>query len=111
MLIQPYVENAIIHGVIPKETGKGKIEIQISQSDTFIICTIQDNGIGRKKSQESRTHSRHPEHESMGMKITGDRLETLNRIHHSDLSVSITDLEDEKKNPHGTKVEIFIPIS
>jgi LytS/YehU family sensor histidine kinase len=111
MLIQPYVENAIIHGVIPKENGKGKIEIRISQSDIFIICTIQDNGIGRKKSQASRTHSRHPEHESMGMKITSDRLEVLNRIHHSDLSVQITDLEDENRKALGTKVEIFIPIS
>jgi sensor histidine kinase YesM len=114
MLIQPYVENAIIHGVIPRENperagGKGKIEITISQSDTYIICTILDNGIGRKKSQSLRASR--PAHESMGMKITGERLEVLNRIHHSDLSVQITDLEDENKNALGTKVEIYIPIT
>ncbi|MBI4947174.1 MAG: histidine kinase [Bacteroidetes bacterium] len=111
MLIQPYVENAIIHGVIPKENGKGKIEISVSQNDTYIICIIQDNGIGRKKSQALRISSKGNEHESMGMKITSERLEVLNRIHHSDLSVRITDLEDENRNALGTKVEIFIPIT
>jgi len=111
MLIQPYVENAIIHGVVPVENRKGKIEISISQNDTFIICTIQDNGIGRKRSQELKKISKQPEHESMGMKITSDRLEVLNRIHHSDLSVQITDMEDENRNVFGTKVEIFIPIA
>jgi ligand-binding sensor domain-containing protein/two-component sensor histidine kinase len=111
MLIQPYVENAILHGVVPKENGRGKIEISVLQSDAFIICTIQDNGIGRKKSQALRTSSKQPAHESMGMKITGERLEVLNRIHHSHLSVQITDLEDAHKNALGTKVELFIPIS
>src|ERR1035437_1853507 len=118
MLIQPYVENAIIHGVIPKDastslsmTSRGKIEIKISQNDTFIICTIQDNGIGRKRSQALRASSNQPGHESMGMKITSERLEVLNRIHHSDLSVRITDMEDANKNALGTKVEIFIPIT
>jgi len=111
MLIQPYVENSILHGVVPKEDGKGRIEIKITQNDTYIICTIMDNGIGRKRSQELRVRSGQPSHESMGMKITSDRLEVLNRIHRSDLSVQITDLEDEKGNSLGTKVEIFIPIS
>jgi ligand-binding sensor domain-containing protein len=118
MLIQPYVENAIIHGVVPKDgsnqpdiINKGKIEVLISQSEKYIICTIQDNGIGRKKAQEKRLRSSQPSHESMGMKITSERLEVLNRMHHSDLSVKITDMEDERRNALGTKVEIFIPIS
>ncbi len=111
MLIQPYVENAIIHGVVPKTNGKGKIEINITQSETYIICTIQDNGIGRKSSQDLRATSNRPAHESMGMKITSDRLEVLNRLHHSDLSVKISDMEDDQRNALGTKVEIFIPIT
>ena len=111
MLMQPYVENAIIHGVVPKTEGKGKVEITIIQSDTYITCTIQDNGIGRKKAHELRATSNQPAHESMGMKITSDRLGVLNRIHHSDLSVKITDMEDEKGKALGTKVEIFIPIT
>ncbi|HEY4800821.1 MAG TPA: histidine kinase, partial [Bacteroidia bacterium] len=111
MLIQPYVENAIIHGVIPKENGKGRIGIKISQTDTYIICTIQDNGIGRKKSAALKSASRHTIHESMGMKITNERLEVLNKIHNSDLSAIITDLEDEKGEALGTKIEIFIPVN
>ena len=71
---------------------------------------IQDNGIGRKKSQELRTKTNEALHESMGMKITNERLEVLNKIHHSNLSTNIIDLEDEKGNSMGTKVEIFIPI-
>lgn len=110
MLIQPYVENAIIHGMIPKTDGKGKIEIKISQKDTHIICMIEDNGIGRKKSRELRTKTSESLHESVGMKITNERLEVLNKIHHSNLSANITDLEDEKKNAMGTKVEIYIPV-
>ena len=111
MLIQPYVENAVLHGVVPKKEGKGKIEITITPKDMHVVCTISDNGIGRKKSQEQRQRSNQPDHESMGMKITSDRLEVLNRIHHSDLSVRITDMEDETKNSLGTRVEIFIPVS
>ncbi len=109
MLIQPYVENAIIHGISAKENGKGKIEITISQTDTYIICTIADNGIGRKKSEELKKNSSHPKHESMGMKITNERLEVLNRIHKSNLSVNIID-EEENGIATGTKVEIFIPV-
>lgn len=111
MLIQPYVENAILHGVVPKTDGIGKIDVSITQKDPYIICTITDNGIGRKRSAELRARSGGQGHESMGMKITSDRLEVLNRIHHSDLSVKITDLEDGNRNSSGTKVEIFIPIS
>ena len=111
MLIQPYVENAILHGVVPKETGRGRIEVAITQNDTHIICTIFDNGIGRKRSGELRKTSGQQAHESMGMKITSDRLEVLNRIQHSDLSVKISDPEDAAGNSLGTKVEIFIPIS
>ena len=111
MLIQPYVENAILHGVVPKTDGKGMIGVSIAQEEAHIICTVQDNGIGRKRSQELRTTTNRSLHESMGMKITNERLELLNRIHHSSLSAKIIDLEDEKGNSLGTKVEIFIPIN
>ncbi len=110
MLIQPYVENAVLHGVVPKTNGKGRIDIRLSQTDKHIICTILDNGIGRKRSQELRTDSNKSLHESMGMKITSERLEVLNKMHRSELSAKIMDLYDEKGEATGTKVEIFIPI-
>jgi len=111
MLIQPYVENAILHGLVPKEDGKGKVEISVTQNDTHIICSIIDNGIGRKKSNEQKQRSGKPGHESMGMRITSDRLEVLNRMHNSELSVIINDLYDSSGNSCGTSVEIFIPVS
>ncbi|MEW6469727.1 MAG: two-component regulator propeller domain-containing protein [Bacteroidota bacterium] len=109
LLIQPYVENAIIHGLVPKK-DKGKLDIAISLEDNFIVCVIQDNGIGRKRSMEMKEKSMKRGHKSFGMKITRDRLELLNSVRNSSLSVNITDLENENGEPLGTKVEIFIPI-
>lgn len=109
LLIQPYVENAIIHGLIPKKT-KGRLDINIKVEEKFIVCTIDDDGIGRKRSMEMKEKSMKKGHQSFGMKITRDRLELLNSVHNSSLSVNITDKEDEYKNPLGTHVEIFIPI-
>ncbi len=108
MLLQPYVENAILHGIIPKGT-KGALEIKIAMSETHIICTITDNGIGRKAAAEMKARSAR-KHESMGMKITRDRLEALSVIHGSRLSVLISDLQDENHHTLGTKVEVLIPI-
>ena len=109
LLIQPYVENALIHGLVPKKE-KGHLDINISMDEKYIICVIEDDGIGRPKSMENKEKSMKKGHKSFGMKITRDRLELLNSVHNSSLSVSITDKEDENKNPTGTKVEIFIPI-
>lgn len=110
LLIQPYVENAILHGVVPKSNGKGRIEVHISATDTHIICTVTDNGIGRKLSQDRRSETSRSLHESMGMKITGERLEIMNRMNQSELSATITDLYDAHGQATGTRVEIFIPL-
>lgn len=109
MLIQPYVENAIIHGLMPKPS-KGHLLIKIDMDKTHIICTVIDTGIGRKRSMQLKEKSGKKEHVSMGMRITRDRLAVLNNIHNSNLSVNITDLVTEEKEPQGTKIEIFIPI-
>jgi ligand-binding sensor domain-containing protein len=109
LLIQPYVENAIIHGLVPKSRD-GHLRINISIENNFIVCVITDNGIGRQRSAELKANSVKKGHRSLGMKITRDRLELLNSVHNSSLSVNIIDLYDEKNEPVGTKVEIFIPV-
>lgn len=109
MLIQPYVENAILHGLVPKKTP-GHLDIEFRADAHHIICTITDDGIGRKASREMKDRSAKPHHRSMGMRITHDRLELLNNVQNSNLSVSITDLTDNSGNAAGTKVQIFIPI-
>ena len=108
MLIQPYLENAILHGINPKE-GKGTIDINLTLIEQFIKITITDDGIGREASRALQHISAKSKHASLGMKITKDRLRLLNNMHQSNLSVNIIDLYNNEKQPLGTKVEIFIP--
>ena len=110
MLIQPYVENAILHGVVPDVNKKGRIEIKMILSDNHIICKVNDNGIGINRSKERNSISITPKHQSIGMKITGERLQAINRLHQSKLSVNIIDKRDRYPNSSGTEVEIFIPV-
>lgn len=107
MLIQPYVENAILHGLLPKESG-GKISISLLRQDKTILCTIEDNGIGRIRSQEFKKN-RVQQHKSMGMSITQERLDILNSSLNSNLNAEIIDLYENGK-PSGTKVKLIIPL-
>ncbi|MDP2385351.1 MAG: histidine kinase [Bacteroidota bacterium] len=110
MLIQPYVENAILHGLNPKPGNDGLLQIDIRLAAGVMICSIVDNGIGRERSGAIKGASA-KEHKSMGMDITKQRLQILNSVSDSNLSVRINDLRDEKGLPLGTKVDIFIPIT
>jgi sensor histidine kinase YesM len=110
LLMQPYVENAILHGLNPMP-GKGFLSIKLRATNNFLICTIEDNGIGRVRSSEIRRTMPVNRHRSMGMKITEDRLRILNEINNSRLSVLVTDLENENGEPTGTRVELFVPLT
>ena len=107
LVIQPFVENAIWHGITHK-IGKGKITIEFIIIDKILQCTITDNGIGRRESEI--INRKKTMHKSHGMSITKERLEILNAMHKSPLSVVITDVLDENKNIAGTEVKIFVPI-
>lgn len=108
MLIQPYLENAILHGINPKE-GNGTIDIEIQIVNQFIKISIKDDGIGRVKSQSLQSLQPAARHKSLGMKITKDRVRILNSIHHSNLNVNIIDLYDKNNNAIGTQVDLFVP--
>jgi tetratricopeptide (TPR) repeat protein len=113
MIIQPYVENAIEHGIKPKRSGLITIDFQLEDEDT-ILCIVQDDGVGREKArkiQESDPQTK--QHKSMGTKITQDRLKILLRNNpHSENPVVIEDLINEDSGePTGTKVKIYIPIA
>lgn len=108
MLIQPYLENAILHGINPKE-GIGHISINIKVVNQFIKISIKDDGIGREKSKAVQSLQPAARHKSLGMKITKDRVRILNTIHQSNLNVNIIDLYNDKKEAIGTQVDIFIP--
>ncbi|MCH8318210.1 MAG: histidine kinase, partial [Bacteroidetes bacterium] len=109
MLIQPYVENGILHGVIPKKGG-GTINIRFKLNDDVILCIIQDDGIGREKAAELKDQHPSPgmKHDPVGMLVTKERLEILNASI-SKGSVHIIDLKDDDGKPEGTRVEVSIP--
>lgn len=107
LLIQPYVENAIWHGITHKE-GKGKITIHIANRNHTLQCTINDNGVGRAASEKINRQKN--KHKSYGMSITKERLEILNTMQKSQLSVEIADILNDEKQVTGTSVKIFIPI-
>jgi ligand-binding sensor domain-containing protein len=105
MLIQPYIENAVKHGILPL-TSTGKITVEIKKQEKFIRCVIEDNGIGREKAAENRGSS---EHKSFGTAITQERLAVINTLYNSTLSEKIIDLYGPDGKPAGTRVEIYIP--
>jgi len=106
MLIQPYVENALWHGLMHKE-GERKLLVSFEKvSDDVFRCVIDDNGIGRKKSFELKEQqSKTKRHESKGLKISKDRLDVLQKQGYHSL-LEIIDKYDEQKNPAGTRVSI-----
>ena len=108
MLIQPYVENAIMHGLRNK-TEKGKLSISLVVEDNFLTCTIEDDGIGRKKADEIRKKEGEKTHEPAGMMITESRIQILNQLEGSKMNVKITDMKEEKGDEKGTRVKIYIP--
>jgi sensor histidine kinase YesM len=106
MIIQPYIENAIIHGLLHKPT-KGKIEITFKHEGKKLICAVTDDGVGRQRSMEIAKQSG-IKRKSRGMLITQARLEILNRQSNDEFSVKIIDLKDDSGSPSGTKVELII---
>ncbi|MFO7613158.1 MAG: tetratricopeptide repeat protein [Bacteroidales bacterium] len=109
MLIQPYAENAITHGLMHKENGKGQLHIRLSLKNEQVMCTIEDNGIGRARAIEIK-QQKNGHHQSMGTTITESRLKLVNELYGKKMKVHYTDLADINGNPAGTRVEINIPI-
>lgn len=111
MLIQPYVENALKHGLLHKK-GNGKLTISIqSATAEYIVCIIEDNGIGREKAFEIKAR-KDKTYESIGTQVTQDRLDLLNYGKEKPIGVVIEDLYEEgTRKPKGTKVVITIPTS
>jgi two-component sensor histidine kinase len=111
LLIQPYVENAIWHGLMHKQKGeKGKVDLQLSRKENVIHCVIEDNGIGRERALEIRASKHGPRRPSMGMQITRDRMEMINKLYNTTTNVQVTDLKDQENRAIGTRVELTIPI-
>ena len=106
MLIQPFIENAIWHGIRYKE-GKGKLVVKLLAENDGLKMVIEDNGIGRKQSKALKTENQ-SQQKSTGMKNTKDRINLINDTYNSKIRLNIADLEGEIT---GTRVEVFLPKS
>ncbi|MEO5644901.1 MAG: histidine kinase [Bacteroidia bacterium] len=108
MLIQPYVENAIWHGLMNLEKGiKGVLQIDIRLIGNMLKITVEDNGIGRENAKvyAKKQHS----HNSIGMKLTEQRINMINAMQGEEHSSAIiSDVLNEEHKVIGTRVEIFI---
>ncbi|HTL10625.1 MAG TPA: two-component regulator propeller domain-containing protein [Chitinophagaceae bacterium] len=109
LIIQPYVENAIWHGLLHKEAG-GHLHIHVSlQQENMLVCEIEDNGVGRERAKDLRSKSA-TSRKSLGMKLTEDRLALLNKHAALSASIGIIDLVSASGEPAGTKVILKIPV-
>jgi ligand-binding sensor domain-containing protein len=110
MLLQPFVENAIKHGLKFTDQKRGFIRVRFSEKKDVLECSVTDNGIGRVKAEELNKKSKETYHQSTALAVTQERLELL-KINPSIQSLQIIDLYDEQKNATGTEVIVRIPLS
>lgn len=97
LILQPFIENSIWHGISKKETG-GHIEITITKEDNMLICTVDDDGVGRTLKPNAI------ENKSLGISITKSRIDIINKRRNSNGTVKIIDREQ------GVRVEVKLPL-
>ncbi len=107
MLIQPFVENSIWHGLNHRSEG-GMIKIKITRSKDMLLCTIEDNGHERKE-KESHDLSLIVKKTSLGMSLINERLEVVNALYKVKSGFTISDLVDAGNQKCGKKVELHLP--
>jgi len=109
MIIQPYVENAVKHGISPLQGVKGILLVGFKMSGNCICCTIDDNGPGMKASRHNAAGEEG--HRSMGRSITEKRINTLNAFQKEKIHILITDKRSSGDPANGTLIQLFFPVS
>lgn len=104
MLIQPYIENAVWHGLRYKNE-KGKLLLHFYKQNGNLVAEITDDGVGRQRSTELKTENQ-KKHNSTGLKNIEERLAIINKVYQLDYRVHI---EDRKNN--GTRVSVYLPVT
>lgn len=106
MILQPLVENAIEHGIRPKD-GPGKVTISFTKEEGFLVCMVEDDGVGRFHSKRKASR---PGHSSMAMAITEKRLQLITSERTPNYALKIHDLVDRKGEAVGTRVVVKLPL-
>jgi two-component sensor histidine kinase len=102
MVLQPVIENAMIHGLFPKP-GAGHLTIRYARSDNrMVLCEVIDDGVGRSEKKK--------EHESKGMSLIRNRLEYISKRYRCNSMMETIDLTGDDGNPAGTHVKIWLPL-
>jgi LytS/YehU family sensor histidine kinase len=108
MILQPYIENALWHGLSPK-TGDKKLEVNIQKQNGNVIYNVKDNGVGRKRSSELKSLYRRG-HKSKGVELLTKRFKLLSEEYGSDITTEVIDVMNNGK-AGGTEVAIIVPDS
>ncbi|MBT8268856.1 MAG: histidine kinase, partial [Bacteroidia bacterium] len=108
LILQPFIENAIWHGLSLKKTNK-KLKVKVEKENkSFVKIDIIDNGIGRQRSAEIKSKKIHRQ-ESVGIKLTQERLKNFSKNYKNAYSLSIIDLFDQDNEPSGTQITLKLP--
>lgn len=108
LLIQPFVENAIWHGIMLKEEKNGNVTVRVNDKGNAVVCSIEDDGVGRQEAQRIQEQNSKI-HKSRGYQITQQRIDLLNSMYKERFDIKIEDLFDTSNAPIGTRVNITIP--
>ena len=109
MLLQPFIENSIIHGILPNEAIKGKITIDIRTEDNILIIQLDDNGVGIDNSVSSKKGEK-GDHKSQGMEITSKRIDLIKKLSNQRFElIGPFQVTNENRLINGTRVLLKIP--
>lgn len=103
LIVQPFIENAIWHGIIPNKEG-GCVTLTVEKKRDAIYCIIDDDGIGRELSRQSKFTGEASTHQSKGVHLTQSRLDLDNILNQKNATVEIVDKKDETGKAKGTRV-------
>ena len=109
MILQPYVENSIRHGVRNRDDNDGKITIRFVKQAPCLVCTVEDNGVGRSAAEKFKGQVL-IEYQSRGMALTASRVEMFNRSNAAAIGIHIEDVQTNEGLAAGTKVIIRFPL-
>ncbi len=108
MILQPFIENAIWHG-LPSKKGKKWIRLSFASDEDCLHISIEDNGIGRKRANELKQQKVH-RNKSVGINLIKERLKNFSRDNSKAYSLKILDQYDDKGDPAGTKIVLEVPL-